>query len=199
MKGESFRIEVIISAFLTTIIYGIQLFLSIRNFRKSMGDLYDGHMADREQAKKLKKRDIVRKSTQYPSYLLLYLLGGFFICFHLILLLSIIIKEVIEFVIHTGALPGTIGYILPILVLYGLQKIIIYWAYEIINCTDKRDFNRLNPNDMSSDFKLNILDSMILYLKLISCKTSFSFIKIYSIRLCRFIHRCCCVCYSFDF
>jgi hypothetical protein len=149
------------------IIYGIQLFLSIKNFRKSIGDLYTRYLEEPELCKKLKKREIIRKSTQYPSYLLLYLLGGFFICFHLILLFSVMIKRVIFTRIESSKKEATVGYILPIIVLYLLQKIIIQLLHKIFDYFDRRDENDLN-------LKINILDSILLYLKLISCKTSFS-------------------------
>ncbi|CAF1135919.1 unnamed protein product [Rotaria sp. Silwood1] len=131
VKEWSFQGEVIISAIITMIIYGIQLFLTIKNYRKCMGDLYNKYLEEPELCKKLKKREIIRKSTQYPSYLLLYLLGG------------------------------AIGYIIPILVLYGLQKMIIQWIHKIFDYFDKREESDLN-------LKLNIFDSILLYLKLIS-------------------------------
>jgi hypothetical protein len=148
------------------IIYGIQLFLSMKNFRESMGNLYREHIEESESLVKFEKRNIVRKSTQYPSYLLLYLLGGFFLCFHLVLLFLIAIKEVYLFFTSIGSSQGSIGYIISILVLYGLQKAIIRWLHTIFDFFDQRDENDLN-------LQLNILDSILLYLKLISCKTNF--------------------------
>jgi hypothetical protein len=158
---------------MTMIIYGIQLFLSIKNFRKNIDDLYTKYSAEPDLCKKLTKREIIRKNSQYPSYLLLYLLGGFFICFHMILLFSITIKNVFLFFTFTGASTGSIGYIIPILVLYLLQKIIIRWIHKIFDHIDQRYEN-------DSNLKLNIFDSILLYLKLISCKKKFSFIEIYS-------------------
>jgi hypothetical protein len=164
VKEWSFQGEVIISAIITLIIYGIQLFLSIKNYRKNMGDLYTKFSEDRKLGKKLKKRESIRKSTQYPSYLLLYLLGGFFICFHLILLFSVTIKNVIF--TRIGSSKGAIGYIIPILVLYLLQKMIIRWIYKIFDYFDQR-------KESDSTWKLTIFDSILLYLKLISGKTVF--------------------------
>jgi len=164
VKEWSFQDEVIISAIITMIIYGIQLFLSIKNYRKSIGDLYKKYSDDPELGKKLKNREIIRKSTQYPSYLLLYLLGGFFICFHLILLFSVTIKNVVF--THIGSSEGAIEYIIPILVLYFLQKMIIQWLHKIFDYFDQRKENDLN-------WKLNIFDSILLYLKFISGKTVF--------------------------
>ncbi len=173
IKEGSFQIEIIISAIMTMIIYGIQLFLSIKNFRKSIGDLYAKYSEEPELCNKLTKHEIIRKNSQYPSYLLLYLLGGFFICFHVILLFLITIKNVFLFFTYTGAATGSIGYIIPILVLYLLQKMIIRCIHTIFDHFDQRGKNNLN-------LKLNIFDSILLYLKLISCKTNFSFIEIYS-------------------
>jgi len=164
VKEWSFQSEVILSAIITMIIYGIQLFFSIKNYRKSMGELYTKYSDNPELGKKLKKREIIRKSTQYPSYLLLYLLGGFFICFHLILLFSVTIKNVIF--TRIGSSKGAIGYIIPILVLYGLQKMIIQWLHKIFDYFDRREESSLNV-------KLNIFDSILLYLKLISGRTIF--------------------------
>jgi hypothetical protein len=153
-------------------IYGIQLFLTIKNYRKCMRDLYNKYSEDPDLGKQLTKREIVRKSTQYPSYLLLYLLGGFFICFHLILLFIVTITNVRVILTHVVSSKGTIGYIIPVLVLYLLQKMIIRWLHQIVDYFDKREENNLN-------LKLNILDSILLYLKLISGKTTI-LIEIYS-------------------
>jgi len=160
-----------------------------------MGELYTKYSDNPELGKKLKKREIIRKSTQYPSYLLLYLLGGFFICFHLILLFSVTIKNVIF--TRIGSSKGAIGYIIPILVLYGLQKMIIQWLHKIFDYFDRREESSLNV-------KLNIFDSILLYLKLISGKTVVFLIEIYSTKnifyvdVIRLFYWYYCVYYSFD-
>jgi Ca2+/Na+ antiporter len=166
IKERSFQIEVIISAIATMIIYGIQLFLSMKNFRESMKNLYREHIENPELVKKLKKHDTVQKSTQYPSYLLVYLLGGFFICFHSILLLIIGMKKVCLYIFSMGAPEDMIGYIISIFVLYLLQIFIIEWLHTIFHCFDKKDEREIN-------LKLTIRDAILLYVKLISCKTSF--------------------------
>jgi hypothetical protein len=146
----------------------------MKNYRKSIGDLYTKFSEEPDLGKKLKKREVIRKSTQYPSYLLLYLLGGFFICFHLILLFSVAIKNVILIFTHIGTSTGTIGYIIPVLIVYGLQKIIIRILHKFVDHINKREESNLN-------WKLSTLDSIVLYLKLISGKTTI-LIEIYSIK-----------------
>lgn len=161
LKDGKFQMEVIIAALITMIIYAIQLFLSVKNFRKRMDKWYDEASKDPQLAKQYEKREIIRKSTQYPSYLLLYLLGGFFLCFHLILFFCLMISQMQWK--RIGLSQGRVGYILPILVVYFLQKMVIRWLHFLFDCLDKRKESNLN-------LQLNILDSVLLYLKLISCK-----------------------------
>ena len=164
LKEGKFQTEVIVAALITMIIYGIQLFLSVKNFRKRMDAWYNAASKDPELAKQFKKREIIRKSTQYPSYLLLYLLGGFFLCFHLILFFCLMISEIQRNGI--GLSQGRLGYILPVLAVYFLQKIVIQWLHCAFDWLDQREESNLN-------LQLNILDSILLYLKLISCKIDF--------------------------
>jgi hypothetical protein len=143
-----------------------------------MNKLYEDYSKNLELGKKLKNRDIIRKSTQYPSYLLLYLLGGFFLCFHLILFISMIIEKLIFIRVKPSKQQSMIGYILPILVLYFLQKTIIGWLYKAFDCIHNRYFCEKDSNQSNQQaprIKLTILDSILLYLKLISCKRDFCF------------------------
>ena len=146
---------------MTMIIYGIQLFLSVKNFRKRMVDWYTRALNNPELAREFSKREIIRKSTQYPSYLLLYLLGGFFLCFHLILFFCLMFGQIPW--TRMGLSQGRISYLLPILAVYFLQKMVIRWLHFVFDCLDQREENDWNV-------QLNILDSVLLYLKLISCE-----------------------------
>jgi hypothetical protein len=113
-------------------------------------------------SKKPKKPEIIRRSTQYPSYLLLYLLGGFFICFHLILFIVTLFTVVQT---HTGSFKQSIGYIAPALILYLLQKMIIQWLHMLFATYNWRD---------KDDLKINKFDSILLYVKFISSKLFFN-------------------------
>ena len=164
MKEDTLQIEVIVAALITMIIYSVQLLLSMKNFRERMDHSYIRYSDQPDLGKKLKKREIIRKSTQYPSYLLLYLLGGFFLCFHLILFFCLMMSKVK--LNQIGMSQGRIGYVMPILMVYLLQKMVIQWLHYIFDRLDRREESNLN-------LKLNILDSILLYLKLISCKIFF--------------------------
>ena len=185
MKENSFDIEVIIAAWSTMIIYTIQLFFSLKHFRYKMCKLYDKIKRDREFASELDSREIIQKSTQYPSYLLLYLLGGFVLCFHLILFLCLTISHLILFlclIISTFKFrdisfsEGRIGYFTPIFLLFFLQKMIVRWLHHIFNYLNPRKANTSESDSrgVSSgrnvNFKLTAFDSILLCFKLISCK-----------------------------
>lgn len=199
IQDDSVQTDIIISAVFTTILYSIQLFLSIKNFRQNMNQLYVQCSADHNSIKNLKRREIIRRSTQYPSYLLLYLFGGYFLCFHLILFVYEIGKQL--FFIPTKALKleAMIRYILPILVFYFLQKIGIHILYKIFYYFDKRDYGENRSAQYVPNIKLNILDSILLYLKLISCRKSIDCLLKNTIHsnFSRRFYRCYCIDHSF--
>lgn len=174
MKEKSFDIEVIIAAWATMIIYTIQIFFSMKHFRHKMCKLYDKIKKDKGFASELDSREIIQKSTQYPSFLLLYLLGGFILCFHLILFLCLTISTFKFREINFS--EGRIGYFTPILLLYFLQKMIVRWLHYIFGRLNRRKAKKFesNPHSIFSprnvNFKLNAFDSILLCFKLISCK-----------------------------
>jgi hypothetical protein len=80
----SLRTEIILSAVVTVIIYGFQLYLGMRNYKKHRLQLYKGIYEDVPSAANFKPNAIASKSVHYSGFLVGYMAWGFVICFHLI-------------------------------------------------------------------------------------------------------------------
>ncbi|CAF2103560.1 unnamed protein product, partial [Rotaria magnacalcarata] len=117
----SFQYEVVISGLITMVIFGIQLLISIIYYRKDIRRSY-------KLAKKgsldsqLERPDIVSKGSQYRGFIARYLIVGYIVCFHLIFFIFTILRVILTGI---GSLEWAYGIILPVLVLYGLQKAIV--------------------------------------------------------------------------
>ncbi|CAM4845545.1 unnamed protein product, partial [Rotaria magnacalcarata] len=121
VKEWSFQYEVVISGLITMVIFGIQLLISIIYYRKDIRRSYklakNGSLDSQ-----LERPDIVSKGSQYRGFIARYLIVGYIVCFHLIFFIFTILRVILTGI---GSLEWAYGIILPVLVLYGLQKAIV--------------------------------------------------------------------------
>ncbi len=108
--------------------------------------------------------EIIQGSIKYPGYLLLHLLGGVFICFHLILLIATIGSGIPLIRSPAGSVKLTIELIVPALVLYFLQVMINRWSQTILTFYHEQDEENL---------RFTTLDSILLYFNLIASRSWF--------------------------
>ncbi|CAF4181382.1 unnamed protein product [Rotaria sp. Silwood2] len=121
--------EIIISAVLTAIIYGFQLFVGMQNYKKHKLQLYKGIYEDIPAAINFKRSSIASNSVHYSGFLVGYMAWGFVICFHLILLILIGIKILS---LQIRQIEITLAIIVPILVIYLLKMLSMTSAGKFI-------------------------------------------------------------------
>ncbi|CAF5136422.1 unnamed protein product, partial [Rotaria magnacalcarata] len=112
--------EIIASAILTTIIYGLQLFIGMQNYKKHKLQLYKGIYVDVPPATNFKRSSIASNSVHYSGFLVGYMAWGFVICFHLILIILIGVR-ILTFQIRQIELALAI--IVPVLLIYLLKML----------------------------------------------------------------------------
>ncbi len=72
-----------------------QLLHSMQNYKDRVRDLYNENYSEPKKVFIFKDNEIIRKSIQYPAYILRYLFGGYVICFHFLLFLMIVVRTII--------------------------------------------------------------------------------------------------------
>jgi hypothetical protein len=117
VKERSFQVEAVSSALITMIIYGVQLFFTLKRYKKDIRQAYD---------------------MKYPGFLFRHIGGGVTICFHIIFSIIIVSRE-IGTRIHSrkwsfGRLEWVLIFIISPLVLYTLQKIMTREGRKIFIC-----------------------------------------------------------------
>jgi hypothetical protein len=119
LKGTfSLKLEVILSAIITVVIYGFQLFIGMQNYKKHKLQLYKGIYDDVPSAENFKPNSIASHSVHYSGFLVGYMAWGFVICFHLVFILLAAIR-MISLQIRNVEL--VLAIIVPILVVYLLK------------------------------------------------------------------------------
>ena len=129
-----------------------------------MNELYGVYSHDTNPALKPKKHEIIPKSMQYPGFVLLYLLGGYVICFNLIFVIVTILYAILN---QTGSFKWELRFVTSVLVLYCLQRMIT----RLVN-TLFTGYHAPDENDLG----LNRPYSILMYFNFISSK-SFDFIN----------------------
>ena len=116
----SLRFEVILSAVLTALLYGGQLFVGMQNYKKHKMQLYKGIYEDipLPTKKNINRNNMASYSVHYSGFLVGYMAWGYVICFHLILIITILFR-LVSLQIYYIELVLTIG--VPILVVYLLK------------------------------------------------------------------------------
>ncbi|CAF0734551.1 unnamed protein product [Rotaria sordida] len=121
--------EIILSAIITAIIYGFQLFIGMQNYKKHKLQLYKGIYVDVPSADNFKRSSIASNSVHYSGFLVGYMAWGFVICFHLILLILIGIKILS---LQIRQIELALAIIVPILVIYLLKMLSMASAGKFI-------------------------------------------------------------------
>ncbi|CAF3644565.1 unnamed protein product [Rotaria sp. Silwood1] len=129
--NDSFTLqrEIILSAIITAIIYGFQLFVGMQNYKKHKLQLYQGIYVDVPPATNFKRSSIASNSVHYSGFLVGYMAWGFVICFHLILLILIGIKILS---LQIRQIELALAIIVPILVIYLLKMLSMTSAGKFI-------------------------------------------------------------------
>jgi hypothetical protein len=128
-----------------------------------MRKLYEEYNYRTESGIELNRHEIIPKSVQYPAFILRYLLGGFVICFNLILFI-VIISNVIR--TRGASFKWTLISVISMIFVYGLHR--------VINLAANKLFTGYNPRNQN-DLRLNRPYSILWYFNLISSKSFFLF------------------------
>ncbi|CAF4947868.1 unnamed protein product, partial [Rotaria magnacalcarata] len=117
-NAVSLNTEIIISAIITAILFALQLFAGMKNYKRHKQQLYKGLSTEIPPANHFKWTSIVSDSVHYSGFLVGYMTWGFVICFHLVLLVAIGVRLMTLHVPYTElALP----IIVPLVVIYLLK------------------------------------------------------------------------------
>ncbi|UJR37331.1 hypothetical protein I4U23_030039 [Adineta vaga] len=116
----SLKLEIILSAVFTVIIYGFQLFIGMQNYKKHKSQLYKGIYVDVPSAMNFKPSSMASNSVHYSGFLVGYMAWGFVICFHLILFILIGLKIVSLQIRH---IELVLAIVVPVLVIYFLKML----------------------------------------------------------------------------
>jgi hypothetical protein len=224
IKEQSFKGEVIFSAIITTIIYGLQILHSIKNYKDNVRHWYKMYSDLSTPPGKPVDDEIIPKSVQYPAFVLRYLLGGFVICFNLILFIVIISQAIRT---RITSFKWTLISIISVIFVYGLHKIInlaINKLFTNYNSQGQNDVTQRGDDGSSRDddgstrkdestkvspvlshVRLNRPYGILLYFNLISSKSVFFFKidlfykKIQCVNITSLFYRCDIDYYSFDY
>lgn len=110
--------EILISALITLVIYGFQLFLGMRTYQQHRSELYKAIYVSVPSASNFKARAIAANSVHYSGFLVGYMAWGFVICFHLILFLLIAVRLISLQIRH---IEIALAVVVPVLVIYLLK------------------------------------------------------------------------------
>ncbi len=160
LRTYSFKFELIATAVLTVIIYGIQLFLGMKQFRKDKQE-----PSKISKKKKSKKKDsnsgsFVADSIHFPGFLIGYMAWGFVICFHLILFIFILIRITILQVAHIVTIMKVI---VPLVVLYWSKKVIVKTIGEYLSISLPRKQQKTTSHRMNDPGNYAIYIYFILF------------------------------------
>jgi hypothetical protein len=118
LGAYSFKTEIILSAIIAGTLYASQLFIGMKTYKKHKLLSYQGIYLDIPAASNFEASYIASNSVHYSGFLVGYMAWGFFICFHLILLIAILIR-VLSLQIRQFELALSI--VVPIFVIYLLK------------------------------------------------------------------------------
>jgi hypothetical protein len=116
---NSMKNEIILSGILTFILFSFQLFKTMKNYKKHKLQLYKGFYEEIPSGINFDLNSNARDSIHYPGFLVGYVVWGFIIYFHLIL----IILTVIQTTLFDQFIKVLFDFIVPILVIYLLSII----------------------------------------------------------------------------
>ena len=123
LETVSFRGEIIFSGIFTAIIHVSHLLYAMKNFQRDKQELFKKEKRMKFLNKpKPKWNSIAINSTHYSGFLIGHLAWGFVICFHMILLLCILLRLIW---LQTPNTVSVLNIFIPIIVAYFLRKVIV--------------------------------------------------------------------------
>jgi len=140
-------VEIIVSAIITAFIYGIQLFLGMKNFRKEVKKYRAGDQKRLIDDKGLTIEQVRSKAIQYPGYLLRYTIGGFVITFHLLIFIGVIPRFIFR---YSYAFKWILEFLSPLLIFYALQWHMTRMVSGLININRPTNGKSTKIRDTSS-------------------------------------------------
>ncbi|CAF4805664.1 unnamed protein product, partial [Rotaria socialis] len=110
--------EIIISTIITAILFALQLFVGMKNYKRHKQQLYRGVSIEIPPANRFKCASIVSDSVHYSGFLVGYMTWGFVICFHLVLFVATGVRLM---ALHTPDTELILPIIVPLAVMYLLK------------------------------------------------------------------------------
>lgn len=148
IKDQLYSGEVIFAAILTGLIYALQLFMTMKNFRKQLKKYRGKNRKLLIEETGIKIREARSKAIQYPGYVIRYTVGGFVITFHILLFITLIPRQIY---FHFYSLKWILGSILPIILLYIMQSAIAELTTKLIDSRHETDADVNNAQTKKSD------------------------------------------------
>lgn len=162
---QTFRTGTILSAFITMLIFVLQLIHSIQNYKNLVRKADENYKQDSKVLEIYKKKNkTIQNAIRYPALILRYLFGGILICFHLLLFFWIFFQTLFTqtYLLQRAILIS----ICSIICLYRSQKIIT----DIVRFLFTRFYSR-NRDEVNIESPISIL----IYFDIISSELTICF------------------------
>jgi len=194
-----FKLEIIFSAIFTVIIYGGQLLYGMKMYRHDRRKLEKGKHKEIPMIKYFKPSVIAGNSVHYSGFLVGYMAWGFVICFHVILLIAIIMRLLPSPHPH---IQLALGIIVPIIVIYFLKRIIMTTVGEYFFVRVKKDKHDKHTSKKDQNYELTLKNTenyeIFVYFMLFAGKIKEKCLKKVFIYYLRLFYWYCCKYISFD-
>ena len=155
-----FQTEIIVCSVITAIIYGIQLFFGIKNFRRHFKKYRDKDPTIVKQIEaRIEKGKTRSRAIRYPGYLIRYTVGGFVITFHILISFAFIPRLLW---IQLSAFKWILEFLVPILILLALQSLVVQWSSGLMDVENTGDGTSAQNTSIRPSLRRNHL---IKYLK----------------------------------
>jgi hypothetical protein len=122
-KLFNLKYEMVLTCFLTAIIYFGQLFSGMKHYQRHMLDAYKGIFIDIPPRSAFTNARLMSKHIHYPGYCMAYLTFGYIVIGNIIFFILISLRVLFK---HLFIVEEIAKVLIPILVIY-LTKLIIQW------------------------------------------------------------------------
>ncbi|CAF1148324.1 unnamed protein product, partial [Didymodactylos carnosus] len=136
LSGWSFKLEVLSSAFLTSLLYLWQLFNGMLTYKKHKKELFQGIYLNVPTSAGMKPNSVAAKSVHYSGFLVGYMAWGYIICFHLIFFVLGILRL---FRARVRYIELLMTIIVPVLVIYLMKLVMVSSAGKCLFIQDLGD------------------------------------------------------------
>ena len=116
----SLRLEIVLSATITFLIYGFELMKGMQNYKSHKMDIYRGIFENVPPAANFTPNSIVSKSVHYSGFLVGYMAWGFIITFHLIFFILTLFRFIF---LRMRYVELVLAVIVPVTVIYLLNMV----------------------------------------------------------------------------